>query len=290
MADKKAPNRITALTGLTFNYTRLKKKIKEYYKDYRIVTHTPSTKKKKSKKSSDDESSDSESDSESNDKKKSKSKEESDNESDSESASDDSGSDSSGKKKKKKINPYNPRFQGSASLVFVTSMMEQLVKDLFSKAAKQLGNEDKNINRKILKNTIKGDIDILDLFRNDLERFDTKDNYDGCNFIKKNDIAALMDKIKLPDDVQISEECIILVRYLIDKITNRCVQIIPLIKECSNTKSIKFIDGKNAIRIVYGEHLFKRYRVESDKIIEKVEAANKKNKKSKKKANKRVKE
>jgi len=229
----------TKKAGLILNANKTRDKIEEYYSNFKIKNSTAS-KKSSNKKSTN---------------KKSKKKSE---------------------KKSKTKNVNKPIFRGGARTNnLLTSIIEQLIILILSGSIKGV-TLDKETELKILRRTkiidfIKGNNSFDIMFYKAIKCYDSGIDYSNKNIMTESDINKILKKY-LPDDIILTAEAIMFIKYITYYSLNTCIRILSVIRQSSSGKSIILPQIINCVRLFIPDgELFKKIKEEADVCVEKVE-------------------
>jgi hypothetical protein len=239
-------NKVTKQSGLVLNVNKTKRRIYQYY-DAFMPDHKIGEKKEEKKEVKKEAKTTS--------KKKSKSKK--------------SKSDPDATFKNK------PLFRGGATTyVFLTSIVEQLIVYVISNSCKDVPvNSDsdmKEITRNKIINTIKGN-NVLDIiFYEAIKYYDSGINYSENSIMSNRDLEKILDKY-LENDIGLTPQAVIFIKYITDFSFDTCIKILSIIKQNSPAKSIVLQQVTDCVRLFMSkETLFKKFRVNADKCADKV--------------------
>ena len=228
-------NKATKKSGLVLNVNKTKKKICEYYNNFMPdcnigdKTKKPIKKpeKKPAKKSS----------------KKSK----------------------SNKGKKTKANENTPLFRGGpTTYVFLTSVMEQLAVYILQNSCDDISinkeTEMKSITRKRIINTLKGNNALDMMFHDAIKHYDSGVDYTSFSIVSNSDLGSMLEEY-LDEDINITPQGAMFIKYIIAESLNKCIKLLSIIKQNSSKKSIIIQYVIDAVRIfIPDEKLFNEFR------------------------------
>jgi hypothetical protein len=155
-----------------------------------------------------------------------------------------------------------PRFAGrSSTYVFITSMVEQTITNLFEKVIDMYvdnNNKDESlsIDRSRIIKVIESDKEYESLLFTAVRDYDTKSDCPEYTIVTEKNLNDWMNNYFI-DNVTLTAPAAIYIRYLINYLINRCVENVVRIRTTTDTKSITIKHCKAAVHIFLGENLYK---------------------------------
>jgi hypothetical protein len=186
------------------------------------------------------------------------------------------------KKTRKRIYKYyeslrldKPQFRGGdGPAVFITSVIEQLFAKMLIDISRDFEDNEKVISRpRIIKHIIRN-INLKTVFCKAISIFDSSKDYSDSNIVTEKNIFAMMDKYLDDENISLTPQALIFIRYLITSSFERCIVSVARIKKCSNAKSIKLTECMAATQeFLDSDDLFNFFKTKAKRAVELATAA-----------------
>jgi len=170
---------------------------------------------------------------------------------------------------------------GPSTYVFMTSIIEQLMEDVFKLVVDIYSKDDATvvINRKCIKKILEKEEHYKRLFHIAIMDHKTESDVPDYSFMTDAKFDEWMNA-KYDKPFEITPPAIIFLRYLVNYSVDQIIYNLVQIHNSSSTKSITLEQCKSSSRIYLKEHLYKKFEKKAEKVVKLAMNDNEKKKKS----------